>query len=89
VLTTDSPIRQPTDSTVGSLLLFLMNTHCRTLRENPSRKQNGPIRHFTDWAAQFNPGDDRLSHAVARAVPWALEGLTSVFGMGTGVTPPV
>jgi len=32
----------------------------------------------------FYPGDDRLSHAVARAVPWALEGLTSMFGMGTG-----
>ena len=31
------------------------------------------------------PGDDRLSHAVARAVPWALEGLTTVFGMGAGV----
>ena len=38
---------------------------------------------------QFNPGDDLLSHAVARAVPWALEGLTTVFGMGTGVAPPV
>jgi hypothetical protein len=38
---------------------------------------------------QFNPGDDRLSHTVTRAVPWALEGLTTVFGMGTGVTPPV
>ena len=38
---------------------------------------------------QLNPGDDRLSHAVSRAVPWALEGLTTVFGMGTGVSPPV
>lgn len=37
----------------------------------------------------FNPGDDRLSHAVTRAVPWALEGLTTVFEMGTGVAPPV
>ena len=34
-------------------------------------------------------GDDLLSHAVADAVPSALEGLTSVFGMGTGVTPPL
>ena len=34
----------------------------------------------------FNPGDDLVSHAVARAVPSALRGLTSVFGMGTGVT---
>ena len=35
------------------------------------------------------PGGDLLSHAVASAVPSALEGLTSVFGMGTGVAPPV
>ena len=35
------------------------------------------------------PGSDLLSHPVARAVPSALEGLTSVFGMGTGVAPPL
>ena len=40
-------------------------------------------------STQFNPGDYRLSHKVPLAVPWALEGLTTVFGMGTGVTPPV
>ena len=34
-------------------------------------------------------GSDLLSHAVSRGVPSALEGLTSVFGMGTGVTPPI
>jgi hypothetical protein len=34
-------------------------------------------------------GDDLLSHAVANAVPSALKGLTSVFGMGTGVSPPL
>jgi hypothetical protein len=33
-------------------------------------------------------GGDLLSHAVSREVPSALEGLTAVFGMGTGVTPP-
>ncbi len=37
----------------------------------------------------YIPGDDLLSHKVALAVPSALEGLTSVFGMGTGVTPPL
>ena len=37
---------------------------------------------------QFTPGSDLLSHAVTSAVPSALEGLTSVFGMGTGVAPP-
>ena len=35
------------------------------------------------------PGSDLLSHCLAAAVSSALEGLTSVFGMGTGVTPPV
>ena len=33
-------------------------------------------------------GSDLLSRAVSRGVPSALEGLTSVFGMGTGGTPP-
>jgi len=33
------------------------------------------------------PGSDLLSHRVAPAVPSAVEGLTSVFGMGTGVAP--
>ncbi len=32
-----------------------------------------------------NPGLVLLSHTAARAVPSALKGLTSVFGMGTGV----
>ena len=35
------------------------------------------------------PGDDLLSHDLAVIVSSALESLTSVFGMGTGVTPPV
>jgi hypothetical protein len=35
---------------------------------------------------QFNPGDDLRSHTVTHAVSSALRGLTSVFGMGTGVT---
>jgi hypothetical protein len=33
-----------------------------------------------------NPGSDLLSHTVTHAVPSAVAGLTSVFGMGTGVT---
>jgi hypothetical protein len=35
------------------------------------------------------PGSDLLSHKATLAVPSAVEGLTSVFGMGTGVTPPL
>ncbi len=35
----------------------------------------------------FNtPGSDLLSHGVSPTVPSAVSGLTSVFGMGTGVT---
>ena len=37
----------------------------------------------------FNPGSDLRSRAVTSAVSSALRGLTSVFGMGTGVTPAV
>ena len=36
----------------------------------------------------INPGSVLLSHSLAAAVSSALEDLTSVFGMGTGVTPP-
>src|SRR5688500_20179286 len=52
-----------------------------TEKETPG-SSNGPGR-------QIYPGNDLLSHAVTSAVPSALEGLTSVFGMGTGVAPPV
>ena len=35
------------------------------------------------------PGSDLLSHGVTPEVPSAEEGLTAVFGMGTGVSPPL
>src|SRR5882724_6862316 len=37
-------------------------------------------------STEFNPGGDLRSHTVARAVSSAQRGLTTVFGMGTGVT---
>ena len=43
----------------------------------------------TQQALCENPGSDLLSHHLTMAVSSALEGLTSVFGMGTGVAPPV
>src|SRR5215510_6958923 len=49
-------------------------------RGNESRGRDAPSMNY--------PGSDLLSHAVTSAVPSALEGLTSVFGMGTGVAPP-
>jgi hypothetical protein len=48
-------------------------------------KKKGPIRIRTGpYKIKF--GGDLLSHTVTHAVPSALRGLTSVFGMGTGVT---
>ncbi len=35
-----------------------------------------------------NPGDDLLSQGASPQVPSARAGLTAVFGMGTGVSPP-
>ena len=49
---------------------------------------NGTKGASGDPFVEFTPVSDLLSHAVASAVPSAQEGLTSVFGMGTGVAPP-
>jgi hypothetical protein len=43
---------------------------------------------FSEWPL-FYAGDDLRSHTLSRAVPSALRGLTSVFGMGTGGSPAV
>ena len=48
-----------------------------------TRYSNMPIGSFP-WLN--NAGSDLLSHTVSHAVPSAVSGLTSVFGMGTGVT---
>src|SRR3990170_3478519 len=53
-------------------------------RASWKREEPGPL----GPGSQVYPGSDLLSHAVTSAVPSALEGLTSVFGMGTGVAPP-
>ena len=53
----------------------------RTEREKP--RSDFSLRGFGN-----KPGNDLLSHARARAVPSALEGLTSEFGMGSGMAPP-
>ena len=41
------------------------------------------------WMAFIYAGNDLLSHTLSRAVQSAQRGLTSVFGMGTGVSPAV
>ena len=49
-------------------------------KERPADpKTSGPLK---------DPGSVLLTHSLAAAVSSALEDLTSVFGMGTGVAPP-
>ena len=52
-----------------------------------AKKKEGPACCGALFEIIF-PGGVLLSHAVAHAVPSPLEGLTSVFEMGTGVAPP-
>src|SRR5262249_31131810 len=71
------------DATPGDL------THdCRkdTFSSVPKRMRPS---HSRAMASRKSSGSVLLSHRVSPAVPSALEGLTSVFGMGTGVAPPV
>jgi hypothetical protein len=54
--------------------------------EFPDTKGKGSM--FSHGALIY-VGDDLLSHTLSRAVQSAQQGLTSVFGMGTGVSPAV
>ena len=50
-------------------------------------ERKNPALSYKD-RVKIKPGSVLLSHLVSKAVPSALEGLTSVFEMGTGVTLP-
>jgi hypothetical protein len=52
-----------------------------------AKQKNKKPRLKRDGAFLNNFGGDLLSHTVAHAVSSAQQGLTSVFEMGTGVTP--
>ena len=52
----------------------------------PHKKETAPR---CSREAVISVGDDLLSHTLSRAVQSARRGLTSVFGMGTGVSPAV
>ncbi len=57
----------------------------RPLRSLPHGQQKSPAS--MPGFLVLNSGNFLLSHTLARAVPSGLRGLTSVFGMGTGVAP--
>ena len=56
------------------------------LRQNRARTR---LRTPGGALSSRNPGGVLLSQGVSSQVPSALEGLTAVFGMGTGVPPPL
>jgi hypothetical protein len=51
-----------------------------------TENQKGRERFWRCGLLNFNPGGDLRSRVVSSAVSSARQGLTSVFGMGTGVT---
>jgi len=48
--------------------------------QDETRQRKSPLKFTLSGLATNNPGGFLLSHAVARAVPSAPRGLTSVFG---------
>jgi hypothetical protein len=50
------------------------------------RKNKNPQKRIFLWVFLYLPGNDLLSQGVAPQLPSALRSLTSVFGMGTGVS---
>src|ERR1700683_4008604 len=59
---------------------------CRAEATGLILRKNKKGRAQSERPLRINPGGDLRSHTVTRAVSSALRGLTSVFGMGTGVT---
>jgi hypothetical protein len=56
------------------------------LRGNTRRKAKKAVLITQNGFFDFNSGDKLRSHIVARAVSWARRSLTSMFGIGTGVS---
>ena len=80
-LATRLPSEEASDSGDGRLHSDITGEERR-----PSLAVQKKSRLLAKTAQTNNPGSDLLSHAVTHAVPSAVAGLTSVFGMGTGVT---
>jgi len=53
------------------------------------QKRKNPAQIALSGVFEKESGSDLLSHRGNSAVPLALEGLTSEFGMGSGGAPPV
>ena len=79
------------DCSLSSLLLFFLSVCLHTEMAEGFyflKSKKIPVQLFIE-RGQINPGNFLLSHILANAVPLTSKGLTTVFGMGTGVTPSV
>jgi hypothetical protein len=77
-------LRRDLSRYVWLLFLELYGMTISPLRIAYSRK---PHRAYPGGAFKREAGNGLLSHNLSVAVPSALQGLTAVFGMGTGVAP--
>ena len=62
--------------------------HTGVQRRQPGPERTKPPRAKAQRGFVRNPGGDLLSQGASPQVPSARAGLTAVFGMGTGVSPP-
>ena len=67
---------------------LLADRHGILFSKRSSKSQKKGLTPIDVRPFEIKSGGDLLSHPVAQAVSSAREGLTSVFGMGTGVSPP-
>jgi hypothetical protein len=83
-------VRSPILSLLGSCHIEILAeaaTHGKITAAEPTAKGKGQSD-FSDWPLLM-PATTYAPTHLARAVPSALRGLTSVFGMGTGGSPAV
>src|SRR5207253_10641370 len=74
---------------VRSLGMLRKQNDAGIVRIGETAHKKEKANHVSMIGPLFNAGNDLRSHTLSRAVPSALRGLTSVFGMGTGGTPAV
>jgi hypothetical protein len=82
--TRDSKVEKSTKRIIIREIRSIYRSDKEEKREDREKKQGsgkGKPRGKKGWG-----GGDLLSHAITHAVPSALRSLTTVFGMGTGVT---
>ena len=83
-----TPALAPPGPTIRPLPEAIFSSISPLLLSRPGRAKTRAADHGTGLSNDY-PGDVLLSQGAAPQVPSALVVLTSVFGMGTGVAPPL